>query len=141
MKPSPTVAQPASQQGQPAQTAEPTSFRLDPSPSKMFSWLEWQAEAAELVDESSGRTLRPAGPLLHVRFRSTGAEWEYYPVSLAEARQVMNPGPEFDFSIGRAFGEVVKAHKSGRMVRSGERMETRRQREVEEQRAGKRWLA
>ena len=102
----------------------PTTLRLDPSPSKMFSWLEWQAEAVELVDEASGRTLRPAGPLLHVRFRSTGAEWEYYPVSVEEARKVFNPGPQYDFSIGRAFGEVVKAHKSGRLVRSGERQET-----------------
>ena len=42
---------------------------------------------------------------------------------------------------GSAFGSIIKAHKSGRQVRSGDRQETRRQREVEEKREGRRWLA
>jgi hypothetical protein len=53
----------------------------------------------------------------------------------------MNPGPEFDFSIGRAYGSVIRAHKSGRLVKSGERQETVRQRVETEKRAGRRWLA
>jgi hypothetical protein len=107
----------------------------------MFSWMEWVAEAPALLDEQSGRTLRPAGPLLHVRFRSTGAEYEYWPTSLDEARQVMNPGSLYNYSIGAAFSSIVKSHKSGRQVRSGDRQATTLQREVEEKRAGRRWLA
>ena len=88
-----------------------------------------------------GRLVQPAGPALLVRFRSTGAEWSHWPVSEDEARRVMNPGREYNFSIGRAYGEIIRAYKSSRMVKPGERMETRRQREQAEQRAGRRWLA
>ena len=142
MNPAPTNSQAdSSPQSAPALAPAPTAFRLDPSPSRAFSWLEWLPDAPELLDDATGRCLRPAGPLLRVRFRSTGAEWEHYPVSEAEARRVMNPGAEFDFSIGRAYGSVIRAHKSGRLVRSGERQETVRQRVEVEQRAGRRWMA
>lgn len=117
------------------------TLRLDPSPSKVFSWLFWEEDAPALLDETFGRTLRPAGPLLHVRFRGTGAEWEHWPVSEVEARLVMNPGFAYDFSIGKAYSSIIKAHKSGRMVKSGERQETVKQRAEIEQRAGRRWLA
>lgn len=112
----------------------PATLRLDPSPSKVFSWLEWES-AAEESDH------HPATSILRVRYRSTGAEWEFWPVSESEARRVMQPGREFDFSIGRAFGEVIKAYKSGRLVKSGERQATKKQRGEVEQRAGRRWLA
>ena len=124
-----------------SESVQPATIRLDPAPSRVFSWLEWISDAPELLDETSGRTLRPAGPLLHVRFRGTGSEWEHWPVSAEEARRVMNPGPEFDFGIGKAYGSIIKAHKSGRQVKPGERQATREQREQAEQRAGRRWLA
>lgn len=95
----------------------------------------------EVLDEATQRSLRPATSLLCVRFRTTGAEWEHWPVSESEARQVMNPGPQFDFSIGRAYSSIIKAHKSGRQVKSGERQATQQQRAEIEQRAGRRWLA
>ena len=41
----------------------------------------------------------------------------------------MQPGQEFDFSIGRAFSQLIKGRKSQRQVKSGERQETKRQRE------------
>lgn len=116
-------------------------IRLDPSPSKVFSWIEFDPDAPESIDPQTLRTSRPAGPTLRVRYRTTGAEWEFFPVSEAEARKVMNPGAEYDFSIGRAFGSIIKAYKSGRLVKSGERQETKRQREEVEQRVGRRWLA
>ena len=65
--------------------------------------------------------MQPAGPSLWVRYRTTGAEWVHWPVSKEEAQAVMNPGPQFEFSIGRAFGSIIKAHKSGRQVSAGER--------------------
>jgi hypothetical protein len=68
-------------------------------------------------------------------------EWEFWPVSEEEARQVMNPGHIYDFSIGRAYSSVIKAHKSSRMVKSGDRQATKEQRADIEQRAGRRWLA
>jgi hypothetical protein len=117
-----------------------TALHLDPSPSKVFSWLEWNPDAPALLSES-GHTLRPAGPTLHVRYRTTGAEFEFWPVSEEEARKVMQPGQVYDFSIGRAFGDVIKAHKSGRMVKLGQRQETVKQREAQEKRSGRRWLA
>ena len=121
-------------------TPLPPTLRLDPSPSKVFSWLVWHREAPELCDEATSRILRPAGPLLHVRYRSTGAEWEFGPVSEEEARQVMNPGALYDYSIGTAYGSIIKAHKSGRMVAAGEPVETVRQRKQQGGRAGRRWL-
>ena len=116
-------------------------FRLDPSPSKVFSWLEYIPDAPALLDEITGRTIRPAAPVLHVRYRTTGAEWEFWPVSESEARQVFSPGAIYDFSIGQAFADLIKSHKSSRQVKSGERQETVKQRAVEEKRAGRRWLA
>jgi hypothetical protein len=53
----------------------------------------------------------------------------------------MNPGSLYHYSIGAAFSSIVKSHKSGRQVRSGDRQATTLQREVEEKRAGRRWLA
>ena len=58
-----------------------------------------------------------------------------------EAKQVCNPGQIYDFSIGKAFADLIKAHKSGRQVKLGDRQETKRQREEVEQRSGRRWLA
>ena len=115
-------------------------IRLDPSPSKVFSWLEWNPNTPAVRDERD-RLIQPAGPSLHIRYRYNGAEWEFWPVGEEEARQVMNPGREFDFSIGRAFGSLIKAHKSGRQIKSGERQATQQQRAEVEQRAGRRWLA
>jgi hypothetical protein len=122
-------------------TPSPITLRLDPSPSKVFSWLQWDENAPAILDEISGRTLQPAGPTLTIRYRYNGAEWNFWPVSLEEARAVMNPGATYNYSIGSAFGSIIKAHKSGRLIKSGERQETRKQRAVEEQRAGRRWLA
>ena len=123
-----------------SEPVQPATIRLDPSPSRVFSWLEWTSDAPELLDDRN-HTLRPAGPSLRVRFRGTGSEWEHWPVSAEEARRVMNPGPEFDFSIGKAYGSIIKAHKSGRQIKSGERQATQQQRAEVEQRAGRRWLA
>ena len=116
-------------------------IRLDPSPSRVFSWLEYEPDAPELLDERTKRLARPAASLLRVHYRFNGAEWEFWPVTQEEAQAVMHPGAEYDFSIGRAFGEIIKAHKSGRMVKSGERRETVRQREEIAKREGRRWLA
>jgi len=112
----------------------PDTIRLDPSPSKVFSWLEYEPNA-EATDH------HPATSILRVRYRYNGAEWEFWPVSEEEARATMYPGPTYDFSIGRAFGDLIKAHKSGRLIKSGERQETKRQRAQEEKREGRRWLA
>ena len=121
--------------------SEPKTLRLDPAPSKAFTWLLWQ-EAAEAVVDERGRTIQPEGPCLTVRYRTTGLEVCSWPVSEQEARRVMQPGPEFDYSIGQAFNAIVKAvGKSGRKVKMGERQETRKQRDEVEQRAGRRWLA
>ena len=116
-------------------------LRLDPSPSRVFSWLEYDPEAPFLVDDATGRALRPASPTLHVRYRTTGSEWEFWPVTAEEAQRVLHPGREYDFSIGRAFADLIKSRKSSRQVKPGERQETKRQREAVEQRAGRRWLA
>lgn len=121
--------------------APTTVLRLDPAPSRVFSWLEWTPDAPSLLDEASGRTLRPAGPTLHVRYRTTGMEMEAWPVSEEEARRIFQPGSEFDYSIGRAWSQIVMPHKSKRTVKSGERQETKKQRAEVEQRAGRRWLA
>jgi hypothetical protein len=116
-------------------------LRLDPAPSRVFTFLEWNPEVAELRDENTNRLIRPAGPTLHVRYRTTGMEMEFWPVSLEEARRCLFPGAEFDFSIGRAMSQVIQPYKSKRMVKSGERQETKKQREQIEERAGRRWLA
>lgn len=116
------------------------TIRLDPSPSKVFSWIEWSDSPDPVVDDR-GRTVQPAGPALHIRYRYNGAEWVFFPVSEEEARQVMNPGPVYGYSIGSAFSQLIQAHKSKRMVKPGERRETKKQREEIEARAGKRWLA
>jgi hypothetical protein len=121
--------------------ASPSSpIRLDPSPSKVFSWIEWNP-AVEAVLDDRGRTIQPAGPSLRVRYRYNGMEMEFFPVSEDEARRVMNPGPEFGYSIGSAVSQVLQPYKSKRVVKSGERQETRKQREEIEKREGRRWLA
>lgn len=126
--------------GHDAMTDHSNIIRLDPSPSKVFSWLEYDPDSPAVLDDR-GRTIQPAGPCLNIRYRYNGAEWAFWPVSEEEARQVMNPGPRYGYSIGSAFGQLIKAHKSGRQIKSGERKETRKQREEAEQRAGRRWLA
>jgi hypothetical protein len=115
-------------------------IRLDPAPSKPLSWLEWE-EAAEAVFDDRGRTIRPAGPTLRVRYRYNGSEKEYWPVSEEEAKAVMNPGPTYDYSIGSAFSQLISSHKSGRAIKPGDRQATKAQREEIETRAGRRWLA
>jgi hypothetical protein len=122
-------------------TDAPTTLRLDPSPSRVFSWLDWQADALAVLDETTGRTLRPAGPTLTVRYRYNGSETEFWPVSESEARQVMNPGALYSYSIGSAFADLIKSRKSSRQIKSGERQATKQQREEIEQRAGRKWLA
>jgi len=145
MNQSPTTGQ----QGQPAERAselEPTSpaashtLRLDPAPSRVFTWLFWQ-ESAEAVLDDRGRTIQPAGPSLRARYRTTGVEWEAWPVTEEEARKIMWPDAIYNFSSGRAWSQIVMPYKSKRMVRAGERQATVRQREAEEQRVGRRWLA
>jgi hypothetical protein len=115
-------------------------IRLDPAPSKPLSWLEWE-EAAEAVFDDRGRTIRPAGPTLRVRYRYNGSEKEYWPVSEEEAKAVMDPGPIYGYSIGSAFSQLISSHKSGRAINSADRQETKAQRTEIEQRAGRRWLA
>lgn len=118
----------------------PNKIRLDPCRSRIFAWLEWDPDAPEFRDDR-GRLLQPAGPCLNVRFRGNGAEWSHWPVSESEARLVMNPGAIHDYSIGHAYGSIIKAHKSSRAVKLGERQATKQQREEAENRAGRRWLA
>ena len=120
----------------------PTTLRLDPAPSRAYSWLEWRESAEEVRDEATGRVIIPAGPAITVRYRTTGDEQTFWPVSEDEARLVMNPGSKYGYSIGSAMDQVIKkAGKSSRVVKSADRQETRRQREQAEQRAGRRWLA
>lgn len=123
-----------------APTQSDRSVLLNPSPSKVFSWILWEPAAPAVLDDQ-GRTIQPAGPVLTVRYRYNGAEQSFWPVSEQEAKQVMNPGPLYDYSIGKAFGDIVKAHKSGRLIKPGERQSTVKQREEIEARAGRRWLA
>lgn len=114
--------------------------RLDPSPSRVFSWLEYVPDAPAVLDDR-GRMIRPAGPTLTARYRFNGAEWEFWPVTEEEAKQVFNPGATYGYSIGSAFSQIIKARKSGRLVKVGERRETVKQREDIEKREGRRWLA
>jgi hypothetical protein len=116
-------------------------MRLDPSPSRVFTWLQWEPEAPEIRDPITNRMIRPMMPLLTVRFRTTGLEQEFWPVTESEARRVMQPGQEFDFSIGHAFSQLIKGRKSQRQVKSGDRQATKQQREETEKRSGRRWLA
>ena len=110
-------------------------LRLDPAPSKAFVWIEWRGDAEAVFDER-GRTIQPAGPVIRVRYRSTGMEMEAWPVSEEEARRIMQPGAEFNYSSGRAWSQLIAPYKSKRMVKSGERQATVKQREKE-----RRWLA
>jgi len=118
----------------------PTKIRLDPAPTKVFSWIEFDPDGPQVLDDR-GRTIQPAGPCLNIRYRYNGAEWSFYPVSEDEARAVMNPTAKYGFSIGSAFSSVIKAHKSGRAVKIGDRQATVKQREEIEKREGRRWLA
>ena len=120
--------------------ASPKVLRVDPSPSKAFSWMEWR-EAAEEARDTAGRLLQPAGPSFRVRYRTTGAEWEAFPVSEEEAVRVLRPGAEFDYSSGRAYSQLIAPYKSKRLVKTGDRQATQQQRAEVEQRAGRRWLA
>jgi hypothetical protein len=123
-------------------TPDPHAFlRIDRCASSAFSSIEWKAEAAEVRDEQTGRLIKPSGPSLWVRYRTSGAEWEFWPVSEEEARAVMTPSAIHDFSMGRAFSSIIKAHKSGRQVSAGDRQETRRQREQAQPKPTRRWLA
>ena len=119
----------------------PKTIRLDPCPSAVFSWISWDPDAPEVRDEVTNRILRPAGPVLTARYRTTGVEWEAWPVSESEATRIMRPGAEFDFSCGRAYSQLIQPYKSKRMVKSGDRQETVKQREATEKQAGRRWLA
>jgi len=83
-----------------------TVTRLDPTHSRMFSWLEFDDSDAE-------------NPVLRARYRTNGAEWEYWPVTEDEAKRVMNPGKEYEFSIGRAFGDLIKSRKNARPLSKG----------------------
>jgi len=112
----------------------PTTIRLDPSPSKVFSWLQYDS-AAPATDH------HPVCGVLTVRYRYNGTEMEFFPVSEEEARKVFNPGSVYGFSIGSAFSQIISPYKSKRLVKSGQRQETVKQREETEQRAGRRWLA
>ena len=113
----------------------PTIIRLDPSHSRAYSWLEW-CELAEATDH------HPVCSTLTVRYRTTGDEQTFWPVSREEAQKIFNPGAAFGYSIGSAVDQVIKkAGKSSRMVKSGDRQATKAQREEIEKREGRRWLA
>jgi hypothetical protein len=122
------------------ETPSPKTLRLDPAPSKAYAWIQWDENAPEIRDENSNRLIRPAGPTLTARFRSTGAEWEHWPVSEQEALAVMRPNGTYDYSVGRAMSQVIQPHKSKRLIKSGERQETKKQRAEVEKRAGKLWI-
>lgn len=83
-------------------------MRLDPCPSKVFSWMERE------------------GDVLRIKYRYNGAVWEFWPVSEEEAKLVMNPGQKYGFSIGSAFSQVIKAMKNGRLVSKVEKPEPKR---------------
>lgn len=118
----------------------PKELRVDRSHSRVFSWLHWR-ESVEAVLDDCGRTIQPAGPCITAHYRTTGAEWCAWPVSEEEARKIMQPGAEHDYSSGRAWSQIVMPYKSKRMVKPGERQETVRQRAAAEKQAGRRWLA
>lgn len=125
----------------PADQPAPKTLRLDPAPSRALSSLVWEEEGAEVVDDS-GRIFQPAGPSLTVRFRGTGAVWCYWPCSREEAQAVMAPGTRYDFSIGRAFSDLIRgAGKSSRQVRAGERPAEGRAGAQQAGRPDRRWLA
>jgi hypothetical protein len=122
--------------------ANPTGIlRLDPCRSKVFIWIEFNPDAPEVRDEATSRLVQPAGPAIMARYRTTGKEIAAWPITEDEARRIMQPGAEFDYSLGRAWSQIVMPYKSKRTVKSGERQETVKQREETEQRAGRRWLA
>lgn len=112
----------------------PTILRLDPSPSRVFSWLEFEADASGVTDDR-GRVIRPASSVLRVKYRYDGAIREFWPVSEEEAREVFNPGAKFGFSIGSAFGQLIKPYKSSRLAQPGEKP-VKVEKKVE-----RRWLA
>jgi hypothetical protein len=118
----------------------PNILRLDPAPSKVFSWIEWNPDAPAVLDER-GRTIQPAGPAITARYRTTGMEMTAWPVTEEEARKIMQPDATYDFSSGRAWSQIVMPHKSKRLVKSGERQATKQQREQQEKQSGRRWLA
>ena len=116
-------------------------IRVDPCRSKVFSWIEFNPDAPEVRDEATSRLIQPAGPAITARYRTTGAEWTAWPITEDEAKRIMQPGAEFDYSSGRAWSQIVVPYKSKRMVKSGDRQATKEQRDETEQRAGRRWLA
>ena len=50
---------------------------------------------------------------------TNGDAWEYFAVSKDEFRDVAFPGPAFDYSVGRAFHQMIRKIKTGRQIRSG----------------------
>ena len=122
-------------------TDKSSIIRLDPCRSKVFSWIQFDSDAPEIRDEATGRLIQPQGPAITARYRTTGMEITAWPITEDEARRIMQPGAEFDYSSGRAWSQIVMPYKSKRMVKSGQRQETVKQREETEQRAGRRWLA
>ena len=122
-------------------TDKSSIIRLDPCRSKVFSWIQFDPDAPEVRDEVTGRLVQPQGPAITARYRTTGMEMTAWPCTEDEARRIMQPGQEFDYSSGRAWSQIVMPYKSKRMVKSGQRQETVKQREEAEQRAGRRWLA
>ena len=119
--------------------SSPKELRLDPAPSRVYTWLRWESDAPEVQDDR-GRTIQPAGSVLTVRFRTTGLEISYWPWSESEAVAVMRPGAQYDYSIGRAMSQLIPM-KSKRTIKSGERQATKAQREQQEKQSGRRWLA
>jgi hypothetical protein len=115
--------------------------RIDPCHSKVFSWIEYNPNALEVRDEATNRLIQPEGPAITARYRTTGMEMTAWPITESEATRIMRPGAEFDYSSGRAWSQIVMPYKSKSMVKSGDRQETKKQREEVEQRAGRRWLA
>ena len=116
-------------------------IRVDPCRSRVFSWISFDPDAPEVRDEATNRLIQPQGPAITARYRTTGMEMTAWPITEDEAKRIMQPGAEFDYSSGRAWSQIVMPYKSKRMVKSGDRQATKEQREETEQRAGRRWLA
>jgi hypothetical protein len=122
-------------------TDKPPIIRIDPCRSRVFAWIEFNSDASEVRDEVTNRLVQPAGPAITARYRTTGMEMTAWPITEEEARRIMQPGAEFDYSSGRAWSQIVMPYKFKRTVKSGQRQETVKQRTEIEQRAGRRWLA
>jgi hypothetical protein len=47
------------------------------------------------------------------RFRSAGTRWSFDDVSAEEMNKVLRPGKEYEFSVGKAFVDLIQRRKKG----------------------------